>query len=312
MRSGVDNAAFRRRLTASMRHTPTVKQLRAFAAVYRSGKVATAAAELSLTQSAVSALIRQLESKLGVLLFDRTTRALHRRAAADQLIGTAERLLGELDGLARDAQAHDSHQGGKIRIAVTPAVAQSLMPAALARFQQEQPHTRVQLEDGAPDQFVAAIVGERADFGIGVMESPHPELASRVLLRDQLCLLVREDHPLAAARTALRWKGLAGHGLIVVRPGYGSRRGIERAAAVAGVELQIAHEVSLLATVVALARQGLGAAIVPASMAAEAKAQGGLVSRRLSTPTVSRDICVVTKQGHSLSAAAQRFLALVG
>ena len=294
-----------------MRHTPTVKQLRAFAAVYRSGKVATAAAELSLTQSAVSALVRQLEGKLGVALFDRTTRALHRTAAADHLIATAERLLGELDGLARDAQALEEHQAGKIRVAVTPAVAQSLMPRALARFQCEQPQTRVQLEDCAPDQFVAAIVGERADFGIGVMESEHPELVSEVLLRDQLCLLCHAGHSLASAGKALRWKGLAGQPLIVVRPGYGSRRAIERAAAVAGIELQIVHEVSLLATAVAMAREGLGAAIVPASMAAEARRGADLVARRLIAPTVSRDISVVSKKGHTLGAAARRFLALV-
>ena len=294
-----------------MRHTPTVKQLRAFAAVYRSGKVATAAAELSLTQSAVSALVRQLEGKLGVALFDRTTRALHRTAAADHLIATAERLLGELDGLARDAQALEEHQAGKIRVAVTPAVAQSLMPRALARFQCEQPQTRVQLEDCAPDQFVAAIVGERADFGIGVMESEHPELVSEVLLRDQLCLLCHAGHSLASAGKALRWKGLAGQPLIVVRPGYGSRRAIERAAAVAGIELQIVHEVSLLATAVAMAREGLGAAIVPASMAAEARRGADLVAHRLIAPTVSRDISVVSKKGHTLGAAARRFLALV-
>jgi LysR family carnitine catabolism transcriptional activator len=294
-----------------MRHTPTVKQLRAFAAVYRSGKVATAAAELSLTQSAVSALVRQLEGKLGVALFDRTTRALHRTAAADHLIATAERLLGELDGLARDAQALEEHQAGKIRVAVTPAVAQSLMPRALARFQREQPQTRVQLEDCAPDQFVAAIVGERADFGIGVMESEHPELVSEVLLRDQLCLLCHAGHSLASAGKALHWKGLAGQPLIVVRPGYGSRRAIERAAAVAGIELQIAHEVSLLATAVAMAREGLGAAIVPASMAAEARRGADLVAHRLIAPTVSRDISVVSKKGHTLGAAARRFLALV-
>ena len=294
-----------------MRHTPTVKQLRAFAAVYRSGKVATAAAELSLTQSAVSALVRQLEGKLGVALFDRTTRALHRTAAADHLIATAERLLGELDGLARDAQALEEHQAGKIRVAVTPAVAQSLMPRALLQFQSEQPQTRVQLEDCAPDQFVAAIVGERADFGIGVMESEHPELVSEVLLRDQLCLLCHVGHPLASGGKALRWKGLAGQPLIVVRPGYGSRRAIERAAAVAGIELQIAHEVSLLATAVAMAREGLGAAIVPASMAAEARRGADLVAHRLIAPTVSRDISVVSKKGHTLGVAARRFLALV-
>jgi len=66
-----------------------------------------------------------------------------------------------------------------------------------------------------------------------------------------------------------------------------------------------------MATAVAMAREGLGAAIVPASMAAEARRGADLVAHRLIAPTVSRDISVVSKKGHTLGVAARRFLALV-
>jgi len=293
-----------------MRHTPTVKQLRAFAAVYRSGKVATAAIELSVTQSAVSVLLRQLEGKLGVLLFDRTTRALHRTAAADGLIATAERLLDDLDGMALDARALARSTQGKIRVAVTPAVAQALMPRALRKFQLSHPDVRVQMEDCAPDQFVAGILAERVDFGIGVTDQEHPELANELLMRDHLCLVCQAGSSLAGGKP-LRWSQLAGQPLIVVKPGYGIRRSIDRAAAGAGLELAIAHEVSLLATAVVMVAEGLGAAILPASMAAEAARAHGLAARKLIAPTVPRNIAVVTKKGHSLTTAARRFIDLL-
>ena len=56
---------------------PSVRQLRAFVAVYHTGSVSAAAQELSLTQPAVTMLLRELETKLGVSLFDRHTRALN-------------------------------------------------------------------------------------------------------------------------------------------------------------------------------------------------------------------------------------------
>lgn len=289
-----------------MRTTPTVKQLRAFEAVYRTGKVATAAAELALTQSAVSMLLKQLESKLGSSLFDRTTRALHPTDAAHVLADAAGRLLKELDGLAADLR----QQGGrttKVRLAVTPAVAQALMPRALRRLAEENPEVRVVMDDCAPDQFVASIVAERVDFGVGILDQEHPELASEVLLRDQLHLVLPPAHPLAGERKVLRWAGLAGCPLILVKPGYGIRMRIDAAAAQAGVALDVVHEVSLYATALAMVKEGLGAAVLPGSLLREGAE--GLVARRLVAPGVARSVSLVTKRGHSLSPAARKLLA---
>src|SRR6059058_746513 len=83
----------------SMRTLPSVRQLRAFVAVYHAGQVSAAAEQLSLTQPAVTVLLRELEEKLGVRLFDRSTRTLRRTEAAIEAIAYAERTLAELEAL---------------------------------------------------------------------------------------------------------------------------------------------------------------------------------------------------------------------
>ena len=69
--------------------SPSIRQLRAFRAVFHLGKLSAAAEQLSLTQSAVSVLIRQLEEGLGTRLFDRTTRSLRSTQAAMEAISVA-------------------------------------------------------------------------------------------------------------------------------------------------------------------------------------------------------------------------------
>ena len=92
---------------------------------------------------------------------------------------------------------------------------------------------------------------------------------------------------------------------MTVRSGYGIRGRIEAAAQEAGVELQVAHEVSLLATAVALAANGLGVVVVPPSIVAhEAK----LVTQRLIRPTIERVIGVHFRRERSMSPAADAFL----
>ena len=79
---------------------PSVRQLRAFVAVYDSGQLSAAAEALSLTQPAVTVLLRELEARLGVRLFDRSTRSLRRTEAAAEAIGHARRALAEMQALS--------------------------------------------------------------------------------------------------------------------------------------------------------------------------------------------------------------------
>jgi DNA-binding transcriptional LysR family regulator len=287
--------------------SPTIRQLRAFVAVHQLRKLSAAAEKLFVTQSAVSMLIRQLEDGLGTRLFDRTTRSLQATAAANEMLPAAERILRDVDSLSADFRELAQLQRGRICLAITPTLASFLLPEAIRRFGEAHPCVRVVVDDCAPDQFVARILGEHVDFGIGTPERPGAEVETQTLMRDHLSLVCARGHALAASKKPVRWADLAGHPVITVRPGYGIRPLIDATAAQAGVALDVINEVSFLSTALWMTASGMGPSIMPSAFA-RAAGDAALVVRSLTAPRVSRDVFVVTKRGRSLSAASRSFI----
>jgi LysR family transcriptional regulator, carnitine catabolism transcriptional activator len=144
---------------------------------------------------------------------------------------------------------------------------------------------------------------------VGTLEAPVPGLREQVFLNDTLCA-VGLARPGFAGQRPITWKQLSALPLVTVKPGYGVRRRIERAAEAAGVQLDIVHEVSLLTTAVALSASGLGVAVVPASLLADTHYPGQL-SRRLVRPSVERNMALIFRQDRSLSPPAQAFADLL-
>lgn len=289
----------------SVRQLPSVRQLRAFVAVYRTGQVSAAAELLALTQPAVTVLLRELEGKLGVRLFDRSTRSLRRTEAAQEAIAYAERALAELEALGASMGDLADAKRGRVRIAATSTVAQTVLPPLLRRYLDAHPGVKVEIEDVPPTGFVEALLAERVDLGVGTLESAVPGLVERVFLRDELAAVAVAAEEFVDGKP-ITWKQLAALPLVTVKAGYGVRRRIDAAAEAAGVRLHVVHEVSLLTTAVALAANGLAVAVVPSSLAAP-----GLAVRRLTRPVVERHTALVHKQDRSLSPAAQAFADLV-
>ncbi|WP_288252415.1 LysR family transcriptional regulator [uncultured Hydrogenophaga sp.] len=285
------------------RFLPSMRQLRAFAAVYHLRKVSAAAEQLSVTQSAVSLSLRQLEDGLGARLFDRTTRTLQPTQAAHEAIVLAERILRDAEALGAGTLELSQLRRGRVSVAVTPTLAELLLPAAVVRFRERHPGIHVDINDCAPDQFVARVVGEQVDFGIGVPEQAGADVETETLVRDHLAVVCPAGHPLAG-RARLRWADLDGHAVITVRPGYGVRPLIDASAARAGVRLRVVHEVTFLSTALWMTRAGMAIAIMPAAYARAARPEE-LVVLPLTAPRVSRDICIVTKRGRSLSLSGQ-------
>ena len=128
--------------------SPTIRQLRAFLAVYQLKKLSAAAQRLFVTQSAVSMLIRQLEEGLDTRLFDRTTRSLKATAAAEQMMVTVERILRDVDSLSNDFRELAALERGRVTLAITPTLAAFLLPDAMRAFNEQHPGVRV-LVNGA-------------------------------------------------------------------------------------------------------------------------------------------------------------------
>lgn len=289
----------------------SLRQLRAFVAVYRLGKLTAAADRLSVTESAVSTMLRQMESTLNLRLFDRSSRSLVPTRAAQEIVATAERILGDVAWLGTRIQDLGERRVGRVHVAVTATVGSVLMPGVVRRFREAYPGVQLVLDDCAPDQFLSRIASEAVDLGIGTPEREDPLVASRLLLRDHLCLVCATDHPLARRRQ-IRWRELARHPIIAVRHGlgYGMRRRMEAAAAEAGVVLNVVHEVNFLSSAFWMTASGLGVSMW-ASALAWRMPYGNLTRCRLVGPRVPIDFSLVHKRDRSLSPAAEAFLEVV-
>lgn len=298
-----------RKKILSLRELPSVRQLRAFMAVYETGSLSAAADLLALTQPAVTLLLRELEDKVGVRLFDRTTRTLKKTEAALEAYAYADRVLGELKDMTASLQDLSKGQRGRIQIAATSTLAQTLLPSVVKEFTGKWPNVRVSINDCSPNEFVEMVGSGRVTFGVGTLESPLTNVEETVFFKDTLVAVgVRSE--VFSTSTKITWRQLAARPLVVVRPGYGVRRNIDTAAESAAVKLNIAYEVSMLSTAMAMASAGLGVAVVPSSVVLHSP-YTNLVTRPLIQPVVARNVSVVYEKGKTISAAALTFIDLL-
>lgn len=287
--------------------TPTIRQLEALVMVYRLGSLTKAAAELRVTQSAISLLIRQIEENFQLRLFDRTTRALHPTPACEDAVPIAERILAGARGLSRHMRDLVEIKTGRISIAVSAGVASALLPRILARYRASHPEVKVELFDIAPDELLPFVLAGNSELGVGSLESTDTaEAKIETLMRSSLSAIGIKDGRFEK-RPRLTWDDIENRGLIAMRRGTRIRSQIDDALARTGRKLKPALEVSLITTALALTAEGAGLSILPAHML-PAMQFPTLVAVPLSRPTISRHVSLVSRAGFVLSPAAQRFV----
>src|SRR5207245_5183130 len=126
-----------------------LRHLRAFAAIVDTGGFARAAAQLDLSQPALSRQILALEAELGVPLFDRIGRRALLTSEGEDLLRRSRRLLTDADSLGERARALKRGQTGLLRVGATPQVMETLLAGFLREYQRRHPAVEVHLvEDG--------------------------------------------------------------------------------------------------------------------------------------------------------------------
>lgn len=285
-----------------------LRQIEVFSEIYRWHKISTAAERLSLTQSAVSMHLKQLEDVVGTSLFDRTTRSLSPTTAAHDLQLLADRLLRDAR-LAESMFKLNAEPAGRVCVAATPTLAMTLLPRLIREFQDLHPHVNVDLLDCGTEQFIPIILSGQADFGVGFPGRDVREFDQVSIVEDHLCFVCLAGDPIVRMKK-LRWADVAPVPLVLLNPGYGIRNAIDDAARQAGVKLKMSHEVSLLTTALALTAAGVGYTIAPSELIAFSGFRN-LVSRRIIDPEIKRNIAIVSIKNRSMSPSAQAFSQLI-
>jgi LysR family hydrogen peroxide-inducible transcriptional activator len=128
-------------------HLPTIKQLQYLVALREHGHFGRAAEACFVTQSTLSAGLRELETSLGVILVERTRRVVRFTALGEKIADKAVRVLREVEGLAEMARSEGQPLHGELRMGVIPTIAPFLLPAMLPRLRSEWPNLKLYLRE---------------------------------------------------------------------------------------------------------------------------------------------------------------------
>ena len=128
-------------------HQPTIKQLQYLVALREHGHFGRAADACYVTQSTLSAGLRELETLLGVTLVERTRRVVRFTALGEKVADKAVRVLRESEELAELARAEGRPLHGELRMGIIPTIAPFLLPAMLPRLRREWPSLRLYLRE---------------------------------------------------------------------------------------------------------------------------------------------------------------------
>jgi DNA-binding transcriptional LysR family regulator len=288
----------------------TLRQLRAFLAVARTGSFTLAAESLYITQSALSGLIKELEQTLGTRLVDRSTRRVYLTEAGTLLYPQLDANLQDLDEMLQRIIDPTLLQTGVVRIAASQLLASTLMADLIAGFQSQYPMSRVKLVDTPVEDVMAHVFSGEVEMGIGPEREPNSDISSTRLFDGPFMAVFPPGHALARIRR-LRWSDLQGHPVITLQGQFTERLTQDLRAADPALGFSPATEVAYMSTALSMVKAGLGVALcIP--YAGSLVDLYGLRMSKLNSPEVRRSFEVFTRRGRSLSPAAQNFLEFIG
>jgi len=284
-----------------MRSTLNLRQIESFRSVMLTGSVVGAARLMSVTQPAVSRAVGLLELRIGYKLFERRGRRLVPTPEGEALYREIEPLYGSLDRIAQVAQDIRFQRAGALRIATLPALAQWLVPRAIARFQSTRPNVTVFVQS-LPSRQIAELVSTR-QFDVGVVELPlsRPAIAIEPLDPVPLMAVIPAGHRLAAKRL-ISLKDLDGERMILLSQVSFVRYQIEDAFSKLGVAPHVVLETPSSSIAFALVAAGAGITLV-SRWTAEPFAGADVVVKPVKESLASRQAIIFPEPGARLALA---------
>jgi DNA-binding transcriptional LysR family regulator len=246
-------------------------QLAYFVAVAEHRHFTRAAEQVRVAQPSLSQQIRALEHDLGAPLFHRIRGNVSLTEAGETLLPIARRILAEAESGRLAIRELDELDRGRVRLGAPPSLCTGLLPAMLAAFRRRYPgiqlelhesgsgDLRQRLSEGALD--LALLAGARAPGDTGLATTP--------LLLEELVVISPADAPVARAGARLDVRDLADVPLVMFRRGYDVREATVNACRAAGFEPSFAIEGGEMDAVLELVRAGVGAAVVPSTVAGD-------------------------------------------
>jgi DNA-binding transcriptional LysR family regulator len=243
-----------------------LRQLEYFVAVAEEANFTRAAERVHISQSGVSAQMRQLERELGATLIDRSGRRATLTAAGAAALPHARSVLAAATAVRAAVDAVTGVVRGRLEVGMVTGCTITPLFDALSSFRRTHPGVELALLEDNSELLLERLRAGQLDLAlVGLAGAPPPDLESMTIVSERLVAVVAPGHPLAVGpRTTLG--EVATHPIVCMPEGTGLRAVFERACNARGLRPEIALEASAPPAIADLAARGLGVGILSESM----------------------------------------------
>lgn len=285
-------------------HPFTLRQLQYVVAVADELSFRRAAERCHVSQPSLSAQVAQVESVLGVALFERTHRKVLVTAAGRDIVLRAGRLLVEADDLMDAGRRASDPLEGTIRIGVIPTIAPYLLPAVAPALRSAFRSLAVAWREDKTDVLVRALDGGELDAALVALEADVGDVAHAVVARDPFVVAVRPGHPLARRSAPVTAAELRGENVLLLDEGHCFRKQALDVCATARAR-ESEFRATSLTTLVQMVAGGTGITLLPALAVASEASRAGLRVRPLAGARTWRTIALAWRRHSPLGPALQ-------
>jgi DNA-binding transcriptional LysR family regulator len=271
-------------------HLPSTEQLLAILTVARLGSFTKAAQQLEISQPALSRQIMGLERSLGAKLFERVGRAVRLTSGGEELVSRAGPLLEELSRVTSNLSANNGTSTGRVRLGASESVAVNALPSILRPYLQANRRVNFRLLCRTSDRLPEMVANGELDMAVCAVEFDPPGLTCKRLWEEELVLVLPVNHP-SRSRSI---DSYSSEEFVLLPSSTVTRRLLDRALAVKGVELKVALEHDSPEVIKSMVLAGLGLAILPEPCVRKETRRGELAAWPLSDLKVVRQIVALS------------------
>ena len=288
----------------------TLRQFEIFCAVAQSGTTVAAAETVALSQSATSAALQQLESGLGVQLFERVGKRLVLNDAGRALLPQALAVLEQARGIEQAFSAKAANMPVRLRVAASTTIGTYALPEVLARLAASHPLVRVDLQIANTQEVGEAVLAMEVDMGLIEGSSHWQGLEVEPWLRDELVIVASPRDPLTqqAKSKPLGVAALRKAAWLLREPGSGTREMVEHALLPHLHQLPAAATLGSSEAIARCVEQGLGISCL-SRVLVQSQLQAQVLDILPTTlPRMWRNFSLVQRAGKRRSPALQAFV----
>ena len=287
-----------------------VRHLRMVAAVAASGSVTRAAADVHLTQSAVSHQLRDIEDRLGTPLFLRVGKRMVPTAAGERVLATARRVLDDITTTEDEVRRLGTNKAGVLRVCAQCNTGYHWLPPLVEAFRRKHPQVEVVIAVECTMRPLEALLDGRLDLAIVTEQVHNPQLRVRPLFDDEHAAIVSPDHPFAS-RPFVRPADFAGERLLLYSGSAEDSFTIKRILRPAGVEPDRISFVMLTEAILAMVKARLGISVMQTWAVEPAIRSGEVRAVPITATGIHRRWSAATLRAAPPSAAMDMFLELL-